>query len=363
MSILLTGVTGFLGKVLLWKILDDNQYDKIFVFIRTKKGVSPQERLEKIAMGRDCSNIHVLPFDLSELNEDSFSCDFFDSVQHVIHSAASVSFNNPFLKEYQENVTNTMNLLNSVVTKCNNLKSFVHISTAFVQPRDEKNLLKNKTNEIIETNDHHLDTYTQTKNICEHALIRECAQKNIDLKIIRPSIIGPSLSFPYNGFVDNYLASTGAVILYKQGVFKIISKRHTANIIPVDIVVDCILFVVNTNPKDRIIPCVSPFNVVADDSKEYLSSSFIVNHKLYKFTSAIIDRSKILLYSLKDKRKSKQLMNALDRVVNTYPLHTYTFTNSIYQVTVDKNEYISNSFFPGIDAFMKDEKIKKAKKK
>ena len=175
MSILLTGVTGFLGKVLLWKILDENQYDKIFVFIRTKKGSNPQERLEKIAMGRDCSKIHILPFDLSVLNEDSFPEDFFDSVQYVIHSAASVSFNNPFLKEYQENVTNTLNLFNSVVVNCKNLKSFIHISTAFVQPRDEKNLLNNKTNEIIETNDHHLDNYTQTKNICEHVLIRECA--------------------------------------------------------------------------------------------------------------------------------------------------------------------------------------------
>jgi len=359
MSILLTGVTGFLGKVLLWKILDENQYDKIFVFIRTKKGANPQERLEKIAMGRDCSKIHILPFDLSVLNEDSFPEDFFDSVQYVIHSAASVSFNNPFLKEYQENVTNTLNLFNFVVANCKNLKSFIHISTAFVQPRDEKNILNNKTNEIIETNDHHLDNYTQTKNICEHVLIRECAKKNIVLKIIRPSIIGPSMNFPFNGFIDNYMASTGAVILYKQGVFKILSNRTTANIIPVDIVVDCVLFVIKNNPKDQIIPCVSSFNIVANDSKEYLSSSFIVNHKFYKFASAIVDRSKIKLYSLKDKRKSKQLINTLDRLINSYPLHTYTFKNSIYQVNIDKNQYISKSFFPGIDAFMKEEKSKR----
>lgn len=169
--------------------------------------------------------------------------------------------------------------------------------------------------------------------------------KNIVLKIIRPSIIGPSMNFPFKGFVDNYMASTGAIILYKQGILKIISNRTTANIIPVDIVVDCILFVIKNNPKDQIIPCVSSFNIVANDSKEYLSSSFIVNHKFYKFTSAIIDRSKILLYSLKDKRKSKQLINTLDRLINSYPLHTYTFNNSIYHVNIDKNQYISISFF------------------
>ncbi len=362
MSILLTGVTGFLGKVLLWKILDENQYDKIYVIIRPKKGINSQDRLEKIAKGRDCSKIHVLPFDLSELKESTFSDDYFDSVEQIVHSAASVSFNNPFLKEYQENVTNTINLLNSVVKKCRNLRSFIHISTAFVQPRDEKNYLQNKTNEIIETNDHHLDTYTQTKNICEHILIRECTQNNITLKIIRPSVIGPSLSFPYNGFVDNYLASTGAVILYKRGVFKIISKQHTANIIPVDIVVDCILFVINKGPKDLIIPCVAPFNIVAHDSKEYLNSSFIVNHNYYKLTSALIDRSKLFIFSIIDRKKSKQLLNALDRVVNSYPLHKYTFTNSVYNVDIDKTKYVTGSFFPGIDAFMKEDKSNKAKK-
>jgi nucleoside-diphosphate-sugar epimerase len=356
MTILLTGVTGFLGKVLLWKIIDENNYDKIYVFIRSKKGVDPENRLKQMAMGRDCSKIQILPFDLSELNDDGVSKDILDSVQHVVHSAASVSFNNTFLKEYQENVLNTINLLNSVVKNCKNLKTFIHISTAFVQPRDEKNLLKNKTNEIIDSNDHHLDTYTHTKNICEHMLIQECVKNNIELKIIRPSVIGPSLNFPYIGFVDNYLASTGAIILYKKGVFKLISSCHSANIIPVDIVVDCILFVIKNNPVDQITPCVSPFNIVAKDSKEYLNSSIIINHKYYKFLSTIFDRSRILIYSIKDRRKSKQLINVLDRVINSYPLHSYTFNNTIYQVNINKTKYLDESFFPGIDSFMKQNK-------
>jgi nucleoside-diphosphate-sugar epimerase len=362
MAILLTGVTGFLGKVLLWKILDENKFETIYVFIRPKKGLTPIERLKKIAMGRDCSNVHILPYDLSEINVNTFEKDILTKVEYVVHSAASVSFNNPFLKEYQENVINTMNLFDSIVKKCINLKVFIHISTAFVQPRDEKNVLKYKTNELVDTNDHHLDTYTQTKNICEHQLIRESLKHGIPLKIIRPSIIGPSLNFPFSGFVDNYLASTGAIILYKQGVFKMISSHHTANIIPVDIVVDCILFVIKTKPKDLITPCVSPFNITAIDSKVYLKSSIIINHKFYKFSSALIDRSKLYVLSIIDKRKSKQLLNALDKVVNSYPLKKYTFNNSVYEVEFNKEEYITKSFFSGIDTFMKNEKLKKLQK-
>jgi thioester reductase-like protein len=358
MTILVTGVTGFLGKVLLWKILEDEQFEKIYVLIRQKKGIKPEERLKKIANGRDYSKIQILPYDLSELTDDSFSEEIISSLDYIVHSAASVSFNNPFLKEYQENVTNTINLFNSVVKRCIRLKMFIHISTAFVQPRDEKNILNKKTHEIIDTNDHHFDTYTQTKNMCEHQLIRECLKTNVPLKIVRPSIIGPSLTFPYTGFVDNYLASTGAIILYKQGALKMISSRHSANIVPVDIVVNCILFVLNTNPTDQIIPCVSPFNILANDSKEYLHSSIIIDHKFYKLSSTLIDRSKILLYALKNKRKSKQLLNVLDRVVNSYPLNSYTFNNTIYQVRVEKKQYISEAFFPGIDAFMKQEKQK-----
>lgn len=48
MAILLTGVTGFLGKVLLWKILDENKFETIYVFIRSKRGLTPNERLKKL---------------------------------------------------------------------------------------------------------------------------------------------------------------------------------------------------------------------------------------------------------------------------------------------------------------------------
>lgn len=47
-SIFLTGATGFMGKVLVYKLLNDcGDLDKIYLLMRAKKGVEPKQRLEE----------------------------------------------------------------------------------------------------------------------------------------------------------------------------------------------------------------------------------------------------------------------------------------------------------------------------
>jgi FlaA1/EpsC-like NDP-sugar epimerase len=48
-SVFITGATGFLGKVLIEKLLRTcNQLDKIYLLIRSKKGKQPSERIDEI---------------------------------------------------------------------------------------------------------------------------------------------------------------------------------------------------------------------------------------------------------------------------------------------------------------------------
>ena len=48
-NLLLTGCTGFLGKVILCKVLTSlPTVGKIYLLVRQKRGVSPEERLKKI---------------------------------------------------------------------------------------------------------------------------------------------------------------------------------------------------------------------------------------------------------------------------------------------------------------------------
>jgi len=46
-TILLTGTTGFVGKVILEKILRSTDCKRIYVMMRPKKTVTPEERLTK----------------------------------------------------------------------------------------------------------------------------------------------------------------------------------------------------------------------------------------------------------------------------------------------------------------------------
>ncbi len=48
-SVFITGATGFLGKVLIEKLLRTcNQLNKIYLLIRSKKGKQPNERIDEI---------------------------------------------------------------------------------------------------------------------------------------------------------------------------------------------------------------------------------------------------------------------------------------------------------------------------
>ena len=73
MNILITGTTGFLGKVFLLDILD-KEYDKlnkIYLLIRRKKNENSQQRFEKIASG-----ISII----SEYALDTSEAGYFDRV-------------------------------------------------------------------------------------------------------------------------------------------------------------------------------------------------------------------------------------------------------------------------------------------
>jgi fatty acyl-CoA reductase len=47
-TILLTGCTGFLGKVILEKLLRTTEFEKLYILIRPSKGASAVERLNEI---------------------------------------------------------------------------------------------------------------------------------------------------------------------------------------------------------------------------------------------------------------------------------------------------------------------------
>ncbi|CAH2008936.1 unnamed protein product [Acanthoscelides obtectus] len=143
--IFITGGSGFVGKVLIEKLLRSCPgIEKIYMLIRPKKGKDIQERLEAIVklplfeklreINPDAlSKIHPISGDVMELNlgmteEDrrlvSENCHIF------YHSAASVRFDDSLKYAIIMNVRGTRETA-ALALECKKLEAFVHISTTY----------------------------------------------------------------------------------------------------------------------------------------------------------------------------------------------------------------------------------------
>jgi fatty acyl-CoA reductase len=57
-QVLLTGATGFMGQVLMEKLLRTCQIDKLYIIIRPKKGMTEKERLKEIFDSYVCLSLY-----------------------------------------------------------------------------------------------------------------------------------------------------------------------------------------------------------------------------------------------------------------------------------------------------------------
>jgi hypothetical protein len=178
------------------------------------------------------------------------------NVSLVINSAACVNFTEPLEKAAVANITTALQLQDlTLKLRCS---KYVYISTAFVhgdKTGTEKNPLSENLFDLgkyrpedlyksmMETQSHASaamtalgfpNTYTFTKCICEHLLLK---QKLLHTIIIRPSIVGPAVQEPFEGWAgDKPSTLVAGACLYLKSPFNIWNfRREKAPIIPVDI--------------------------------------------------------------------------------------------------------------------------------
>lgn len=105
--IFVTGSTGFLGKFIIEKLLSSTNVSKIYLLIRNKRNVSAEERFESFKKdpiftfrtpNHMLDRLSYITGDIRTPNlglcPDAQS-QLISNVQIVIHSAASVNFNEP----------------------------------------------------------------------------------------------------------------------------------------------------------------------------------------------------------------------------------------------------------------------------
>lgn len=285
-SILITGASGFIGRVLLEKLLRCyTGIVKIYILLRTKKNESPAERLHKRVLnapifdqvkairtseGKSLTDkIVVVPGDISEPKLGIAAKDIKmllsdPTLSIVYHSAATIKFDEQLKVSVQLNLIATKTLIE--FCRClKNLISFCHVSTAYVNshlkaekiieeqvyPMDETpnqiiNLTENMTQNLMQVLKSNLvaerpNTYTYTKALTEHLIVSEAT--DLPVTIVRPSIVGASWREPVPGWVDNLNGPTGLFLALGKGLLRImhLKRECIADVIPVDIVVNTLI--------------------------------------------------------------------------------------------------------------------------
>ena len=265
MIILLTGVTGFLGKIVALDLLNrySTNINKIYFLIRSKKNVSAYDRFQqvinnkylKIFFNRFKNKLDFLDGSLDHVN---FGIDknllVSLKINIVINCAASVNFNENIKIAYKNNCISLKNILKTT-ENFEYLKKFIHISTFYVNAPKKYNNNNNNINYIAIENDinngldldkinkkyniYFENTYVLTKLVAEKIFDNYIA--NFKKNIIRPSIITNSYNFPLPGWTDSFMAYNGANLAFGTGTIKYLkinkdSENNKLNLVPVDYV-------------------------------------------------------------------------------------------------------------------------------
>lgn len=135
-TIFVTGSTGFLGKVLIEKLLRScNGVERIFILLRPKRGLGSEQRFEEFTKNRIFDIIRektpevlhklvCIPGDINESNLGLSASDtkqLVDQVNIVFHVAATVRFNEPLKDAANLNTFGTQRVM-ELCLRMSNLK-------------------------------------------------------------------------------------------------------------------------------------------------------------------------------------------------------------------------------------------------
>jgi len=268
-SVFITGATGFMGKVLVEKLLRScPEINTVYLLTRAKRGVDPITRVHSLL---DCPLFEplrkqqpdfrqkVVPvvgdityerLGISEADEQLLIRD----VSIIFHSAATVRFDEVLKLSVQMNMVGVQRMI-ELARKLTHLECFLHVSTAYANC--DQNMTEEKiypttihpsklieavdwmSEDVLETLSPKLvhpkpNTYTYTKAMAEK-ILEEDAQ-DIRVAIVRPSIVGASWQGPFPGWVDNFNGPTGLFAAIGKGALRMMMGKRdgAADIIPVD---------------------------------------------------------------------------------------------------------------------------------
>lgn len=268
-SIFITGATGFMGKVLVEKLLRSCPgIKRLYLLMRPSKGKDVQTRLRELLTNEvfdvlrqehpeALDKVTAIAGDITSPGFGISATDLekiYSEVSIIFNSAATVKFDEELKAAVKMNVLGPRQLL-QICRKMKHLEALIHVSTAYnnldqdeiheqiypsttdtnllidmVSGLDEE-LVKKITKELVGTCP---NTYTYTKALAERMLLKECG--DLPLAIVRPSIVTAAKQEPIPGWVDNLNGPTGFISGVGKGFMRsfYINSDLVGDIVPVE---------------------------------------------------------------------------------------------------------------------------------
>ncbi|KAI8469683.1 MAG: male sterility protein-domain-containing protein [Monoraphidium minutum] len=261
--VLLTGATGYIGSLVLEKLLRSTAVGTVFVLLRPRRGVAPADRLAALLGG---PLFHLLdPADaaarvvaiqgdllapglgLSPEHEAELTA----SVDTVIHSAADIRLDAHIHTTLAANFLGTRAVL-ALAGRMPRLASLLHIATAYVninRPRgtgveermyplqmDEREVdaaaiaellslppdaAAARAAELIELWGFR-NTYALGKHLAEKDAAAAAAAARLPLAVVRPSLVSAVAAEPYIGYAGNFAGHPDATPMDGSSVWDVV---------------------------------------------------------------------------------------------------------------------------------------------
>lgn len=285
-TIFLTGVTGFLGKVVLEELIRrryELKIEKVTVLIRPSKSLTHEAITkgshfssrfhDEVVISKCFAQLapgwtrYVEPV-YGDLGQAQCGLDTatYEKISrettHIVHCAACVQFDLSLSSSLDINLQGTLNILQLART-CSSLERFVYTSTAYVTPHGKHDQIREElaslgpwqdAQELLDAlhsgsvterqllqQTGHPNTYTLSKCITEYFVLHN--RGKIPITIVRPSIITAALERPSPGWSDSASAVVGVVLGVQDGGVSALGGNPTAfiDLVPVDFVADFII--------------------------------------------------------------------------------------------------------------------------
>ncbi|XP_013843790.1 fatty acyl-CoA reductase 2 isoform X3 [Sus scrofa] len=344
-SILITGATGFLGKVLMEKLFRTSPDLKvIYILVRPKAGQTLQQRVFQILNSKlfekvkeVCPNVHEKIRAISaDLNQSDFAIskedmqELLSYTNIIFHCAATVRFDDHLR----------------------------WLDDAIIDEITPK-LIGDRPN-----------TYTYTKALGEMVVQQESG--NINIAIIRPSIVGATWQEPFPGWVDNLNGPSGLIIAAGKGFLRCVraTPMAVADLIPADTVVNLTLavgwYTAVHRPKSVLIyhctsgnfnPCnwgKMALQVLAAFEKipferafRRPNADFTTNSITIQYWNAVSHRAPAIIYDfyLRLTGRKPRMTKLMNRLLRTVSMLEY-FINRSWEWSTDNTEMLMSELSP-----------------